>query len=217
MDGLLYKKASGKHEHRTVPPMEARLQIVEEFHQIGHAAPDRLRKLISRQYYWNNIGGDCVNVCTNCVGCQLISKEEIIPKAMRPIPVHGVLHRWHLDLIGPMKTTAAGNIYGVVAIDSTSKWVEAGGLPNKTASHLKEWFWENIACRYGTPEEVVTDNGTKFKGYFAALLQKCDITHRHAAAHHPQANGLVERMNRTIRQSKVANTPLKQTGTSSCP
>jgi len=172
MDGLLYKKASGKHEHRTVPPMEARLQIVEEFHQIGHAAPDRLRKLISRQYYWNNIGGDCVNVCTNCVGCQLISKEEIIPKAMRPIPVHGV---------------------------------------------LKEWFWENIVCRYGTPEEVVRANGTKFKGYFAALLQKCDITHRHAAAHHPQANGLVERMNRTIRQSKVANTPLKQTGTSSCP
>lgn len=131
MDGLLYKKASGKHEHRTVPPMEARLQIVEEFHQIGHAAPDRLRKLISRQYYWNNIGGDCVNVCTNCVGCQLISKEEIIPKAMRPIPVHGVLHRWHLDLIGPMKTTAAGNIYGVVAIDSTSKWVETGGCRTK--------------------------------------------------------------------------------------
>ncbi len=29
--------------------------------------------------------------------------------------------------------------------------VEAGALPNKTADNVKQWFWENIVCRYGTP------------------------------------------------------------------
>ena len=33
------------------------------------------------------------------------------------------------------------------------------------------------------------------------LLQRCDITHLHTSPHHPQSNGLVERMNGTIKES----------------
>lgn len=36
-------------------------------------------------------------------------------------------------------------------------------------------------------------------GNFAALLANCDTTHHTTSTHHPQANGIVERMNQTIK------------------
>lgn len=112
-----------------------------------------------------------------------------------------MLQRWHLDLIGPYTTSTSGNKYGIVAIDSVSKWPEAGAIPSKTADNVKKWVWDNIITRYGTPQEIVTDNGSEFKGEFAALLSRCDITHHLTSPHHPQANGLVERLNQTIKNS----------------
>lgn len=137
----------------------------------------------------------------NCAGCQKVCLDTVVPQGVKPIPVYGVLHRWHLDLIGPFPTSLHGNKYGIVAIDSVSKYPEAGALPNKTADCVKHWFFENIVCKYGTPQEVVTDNGSEFKGEFVLLLQRCDITHLHTSPHHPQSNGLVERMNGTIKES----------------
>ncbi len=55
------------------------------------------------------------------------------------------------------------------------------------------------SVHYGTPQEIVTDNGGEFKWEFGVLLQRCDITHHLTSPHHPQANELVERMNQTVR------------------
>jgi hypothetical protein len=74
-----------------------------------------------------------------------------------------------------------------VAIDNVSKWVEAGAIPNKSADRVKRWIWEKVICRFGAPEEVITDNGREFMGNFAALMASCDTAHittqRHGRAH----------------------------------
>ena len=54
--------------------------------------------------------------------------------------------------------------------------------------------------REGYPNHIVTDSGVQFtshemKDYFA----KRGIEHSTTTLYHPQANGLVERMNRTIQ------------------
>ena len=157
--------------------------------------------MVNQQYYWPEIEALAKAVKDICADCQRASKETVIPQGVKPIPVYGVLQCWHVDLIGPFPTTVNGNKYSIVAINSVSKWPEAGALPNKTADWVKHWFWETIICRYGTPQEVITDNGSEFKGEFGLMLQRCDVTHLHTSPHHPQANGLVERMNQTIKNS----------------
>ena len=199
--GKLFKRKDQSFGERPVPAIQERLPIVARMHQIGHPGVDRLRTMVNQQYYWPGIGALAKAVKDNCADCQRASKETVIPQGVKPIPVYGVLQRWHVDLIGPFPTTVNGNKYGIVAIDSVSKWPEAGALPNKTADWVKHWFWETIICRYGTPQEVITDNGSEFKGEFGLMLQRCDITHLHTSPHHPQANGLVERMNQTIKNS----------------
>jgi transposase InsO family protein len=76
---------------------------------------------------------------------------------------------------------------------------------------VKRWIWEEVICRFGAPEEVITDNGKEFMGNFAALMASCDTTHITTSTHHPQANGMVERMNQTLkgaikRDSAMADT-----------
>ena len=59
----------------------------------------------------------------------------------------------------------------------------------------------DILSRHGCPSVVVTDNGTEFSGDFDRLLQRNSIEHVYTSAYHPQANGLAERMNRTLMAS----------------
>ena len=157
-DGKLYKRKDSTFDDQLVPPIAERLGIVQRFHAIGHPGIDRLRKLVNKQFYWPGIGDMATSVRENCTSCQTISLDAVVPQSLKLITVHGVLQRWHIDLIGPFPTTICGNIYGIVAIDSVSKWTEASALPNKTADNVKRWFWENVVCRYGTPQEIVTDN-----------------------------------------------------------
>ena len=53
--------------------------------------------------------------------------------------------------------------------------------------------------RYGYPLVVRTDEGREFKGRFAAMLKTYKITHITNSLYYPQGNGLIERMNRVIK------------------
>jgi IS30 family transposase len=50
------------------------------------------------------------------------------------------------------------------------------------------------------PACIVTDNGGEFDGVFKILLAAHNIHHIHTTSHSPFGNGIVERMNRTIRE-----------------
>ncbi len=180
-EGKLHKRKDSAFDERPVPAIAKLLGIVQSIHTIGHPGIDRLRSLVNQQFYWPGISDMATSVRRNCGNCQRVNLDAVVPQSLKPIPVYGVLQRWHIDLIGPFPTTARGNKYGIVGIDSVSKWTEAGALPNKTADNVKRWFWENIVCRYGTPQEIETDNGDEF----GALLQRCDITQHFTSPHHP--------------------------------
>ena len=135
--GQLFKKKDPSFGERLVPAKQDRLPIVVKMHQIGHPGVDRLRTMVNQQYYWPGIGAMAKAVKDNCAHCQWANRKTVIPQAVKPIPVYGVLQRWHVDLIGPFPTTVNGNKYGIVAVDSASKWPEAGALPNKTADYVK--------------------------------------------------------------------------------
>jgi hypothetical protein len=56
-------------------------------------------------------------------------------------------------------------------------------------------------CQFGTPHKIITDQGTNFESQLIqALCKALQIVKARTSAYHPQANGQVERMNRTIKQ-----------------
>nr|GFA29815.1 reverse transcriptase domain-containing protein [Tanacetum cinerariifolium] len=73
----------------------------------------------------------------------------------------------------------------------------AGPFPEGT--QVKKFVWDNIVCRFGLPGEIVSDNEKQFRDNpFKDWCEKLSIHRCFASVKHPQANGLVERENRSL-------------------
>ncbi|KAI5327751.1 hypothetical protein L3X38_027147 [Prunus dulcis] len=70
--------------------------------------------------------------------------------------------QWGLDLIGPMPEGKGQVKYAVVAVDYFTKWAEAEALATITVARIESFVWQNIVCRFGIPNSIVTDNGRQF-------------------------------------------------------
>ena len=60
-------------------------------------------------------------------------------------------------------------------------------------------FREYVLCRYGAPAQVLTDQGTEFRGEFQEVLDEALIDHRRTSRDYPHADGVAERMVQTFK------------------
>jgi transposase InsO family protein len=84
-------------------------------------------------------------------------------------------------------------------MDYFTKWPEAIAIPNIKAETVTKFIYEQIICRHGVPQEILSDRGTLFINKIVdELCQKYQTKHRLTSAYRPQTNGMVERFNCTI-------------------
>ncbi|GKB24457.1 reverse transcriptase domain-containing protein [Tanacetum coccineum] len=87
----------------------------------------------------------------------------------------------------------------IVAIDYFTKWIESKPVATITGAQIKKFVWDNIVCRFGLLGEIISDNGKQFRdNLFKDWYKKLCIRQCFASVKHPQANGLVERANRSL-------------------
>jgi hypothetical protein len=83
--------------------------------------------------------------------------------------------------------------------DAFTKYVELVALTDKEAETTGEAIFNKWICRYGTPLEIVSDNGKEFRNKLAEeLYKRLNIDHTTTAAYHPQCNAQAEVCNKTI-------------------
>jgi hypothetical protein len=88
-----------------------------------------------------------------------------------------------------------------VIIDHFSKFVEAIAVKDFTALTTAKFIINQIICRYGTPSSICSDLGVNFEAdLFKYLCEMLKIKKLRSTAYHPQTNGEVERVNRTLKQ-----------------
>jgi transposase InsO family protein len=105
-------------------------------------------------------------------------------------------------LIGKLPTAKGQFKYIIVAVDYSTKWVEAEALTLITTERIEHFLWKNIYCRFGTPEAIVTDNGGQFDNTeIRSFTEKNDTKLLYASPAHPQANGQVEAVNKIIKRT----------------
>nr|GEY27418.1 reverse transcriptase domain-containing protein [Tanacetum cinerariifolium] len=87
----------------------------------------------------------------------------------------------------------------IVAIDYFTKWIEAKPMATIMGDQIKKFVWENIVCRFGFLGEIISNNEKQLKDNpFKNWCEKQCIHQCFASVKHPQANGLVERANRSL-------------------
>ena len=99
------------------------------------------------------------------------------------------------DIMGPLPRSKTEFQYILVIQDLFTKWVKVIPLRVATGKKIESAFRECILNRWGTPQVLVTDNGTEFvNNTLLHLAKECSIFHTTTPPYHPQANP-VERVN----------------------
>jgi hypothetical protein len=95
--------------------------------------------------------------------------------------------RLHINLYGPLKTSAAGNHYVVVMTDAFTKYVELTAIPNKTEDQVAKVLFERWFCRFSTPTVMISDQENEFCNKLVnRLCALWDVDKRRTLPYHLQ-------------------------------
>jgi transposase InsO family protein len=105
---------------------------------------------------------------------------------------------WQTDLFTFMLKRQNRRVYLVAFLDDHSRFVVGYGLHASQSTPLVLEVFRAAIAGFGTPEEVLTDNGTQYvtwrgKGAFTRECEKRGIRQIVASPHRPQTLGKVER------------------------
>ncbi|XP_071739879.1 uncharacterized protein [Rutidosis leptorrhynchoides] len=166
MNGALYKRSFLTPWLRCVGPKQATV-IIQEMHEgiCGlHASPRSVvAKIMRLRYYWPTMHHDITMVLQTCESCQIHSNVPRLPKQeLISVTSASPFMKWGIDIVGPINDTPGSPTFLLVAIDYFTKWDEAKPLAAITGKQIEKFVWEHIVCRFGVPQEIVSDNGKQF-------------------------------------------------------
>ena len=94
-----------------------------------------------------------------------------------------------------------GSRYLIVFIDQGTRYCELAVLPNKTSKAIAKSLFDNVICRWGAMDNIISDNAPEFiSSVINELANLLHIKHPPILSYRPQANAYSERLNRTIVQ-----------------
>ncbi|KAK8926340.1 hypothetical protein KSP39_PZI018276 [Platanthera zijinensis] len=172
-DGELYRKTISGPLARCLSELEIP-RVLEEIHsgECGsHSGTRTLEQRILRHgYFWPTIRKDAEAYSRKCSQCQLFAPLALQPaQQLRSITAPWPFAIWGMDLIGPFPQ-ASGQRKFVL-----------------------------IACRFGIPLAIITDNGPQFASLeLGDFCKQLGTDLRFASVHHPRSNGQVEAANKLI-------------------
>nr|GEX83031.1 reverse transcriptase domain-containing protein [Tanacetum cinerariifolium] len=166
-----------------------------------HSGPRSVvAKALRSGYYWPTMHTDARNLIKECSGCQVHRPVPRNPQEkLTPITSTWPFYKWGIDITGPFLEGPEKVKFLIVAMDYFTKWIEAKLVATITGAQVKKFVWDNIVCRFGLPGEIVSENEKQFRdNLFKDRCEKLSIHQCLASVKHSQANGIVERANRSL-------------------
>ena len=103
------------------------------------------------------------------------------------------------DILGKLPVTDKGDRYILVVSDYFTKWTEAFPMPNTEARTVVEIIVKEVVSRFGVSSIIHSDQGRQYESqFFSEMCKVLYIKKTKTKPYHPQSDGMVERLNKTL-------------------
>lgn len=198
-NGVIFRKTNDGRLLFYVPDRMEEHVLYKYHDELGHVGRDKMLDAINKTYWFPNLKKKVLEHIENCLKCIAFSpnsgKKEgflhSIPKGNKPFQII------HIDHYGPVDKCRA-NKYIFAVVDGFTKFVRLYTTKTTNTKEvikvLKDYFRS-----YSKPEYVISDRGSCFTSAdFDQFTEEAKFKHIKIATGSPQANGQVERINRSL-------------------
>lgn len=200
-DGKLFRIEGDGRKLLFVMPKAMRKTLCVKFHDMqGHFSVDRTVARIKELYWFPQMKRYVKQHIQGCFEC-LLAK---VPGGKKPGLLHSIppgkrpFEVVHLDHVGPFVRSGRRNQWILVLIDNLTKFVKLYPVRDTSTKSVLRCL-QSFITEFGLPDRVISDRGSCFTSHeFESFCQEKGVYHTLNSAHHPRANGQVERVNRTL-------------------
>jgi hypothetical protein len=156
-------------------PKEKRYELLKEVHNIlGHKKIYTMRMQLLEHFWWLFLDQDVkwfIQTCYQCQVCQMCYHHILLTVATPT----SLFCKAHVDTMYMPRTLEYR--YIVQALCSLSSYPEHWKLRKENGSMISVFIFEEILCRWGALEEIITDNGPAFIEALNWLAEQYRIHH----------------------------------------
>ena len=192
---------AGQNIFRLVPvvPKLLQMKVALRAHSRDccHMGVNKTFDWVRRRFWWPGYFRDVRQVVQECTTCQAIADpktQTLIEGRIQPKSEFDVVA---MDLL-KLPTSEDGYKYLLVAVDHFTRFAWTMPLRSKSASATLEAFLK-LEMPLNKPRVLLSDNGKEFcNESFDKYCKAFGIEQKFTIPYHPQSDGVVERMNRTL-------------------
>ncbi|GJY19620.1 reverse transcriptase domain-containing protein [Tanacetum coccineum] len=132
-------------------------------------------RITKQEYYWPSMHKDVSRVIQDYEKCNAMKKRAKI-RAIAAGNAWPFSH-WGVNILGPLPMALVGLKFLAIAIEHSTKWIEAKRLTTVSARHVERFVWEYVVCRFRVPQIILSKDDKHFReGIFADLCRGLKIT-----------------------------------------
>ena len=199
--GILYRRPKTLTElpKVVISKTEHKEQLIQEIHkELGHKGWQATFGNLNARYWWAAIEKDVRQHVMTCEACQRWEGQRYTEKP-KATWVRALWERIYIDVVF-LGTGYNGYTCALIVREGLSGWVEGKmfrGPPD--SKKIKDFLYEEIICRYGTPLEGVMDNAREMGAAVKPeLTERFGLRKINISAYHSQSNAPVERGHRPL-------------------
>ena len=189
---------------RPFVPFSWRRRVFDSLHALGHPGIEQTRKIIASKFVWPSMTADVTRWARECLHCQRskVQRHVTPPIGDFDMPSRRFSHI-HADLVSMPVSNGFNHLLTIV--DRFTRWPVAVPLSNISAEAVLDALAQQWIAFFGVPAAITTDRGSQFtSAIWTQLLSTWGIKHHPTTAYHPQANGMVERLHKRLKESLMA-------------
>ncbi|GKD10490.1 reverse transcriptase domain-containing protein [Tanacetum coccineum] len=135
-------------------------------------------RITKQGYYWPSMHRDAAKVLQDCEKCKEQSAIRKVAESSTITAGSGwPFSHWGVNILGPLPTAPGGFKFLAIAVEHSTKWVEAKPLTVINGRHAERFVWEYVVCRFGVPRTISSKDEKHFReGIFADLCKGLKVT-----------------------------------------